>query len=610
MSKPHSPSTAPEFTAQPDDSDILGISTPATKPPAEHSEDPWGIEDTSIELQQRYAPDLDDEDPWASDTPTAPPVILQRQIRPRSTVQPSVATAPAAKKDPPQERDSRPTPTASATAKAKPAATQPEVARQTVDTPTMSARVTAPAPEIDAPAFTGNDLALKYCESGRKALAAKNYAQARVSYKVAIEWNPNLAAAHSGMAQIYLEAKDYEGALAAWGLAIKCDPAQLDFYYQRATISKLFKNYYQVLADCKYILERNPENAPARWLNAIALVKLENYQTALSSLDLHIKNYPQDPNGYCYRGICYERLDRLPQALADLDRAISLQANQPVFHHARGRTRQKMGDLKGALADFNLTISRKPQAPVYDDRAEVHRCLGDREAARKDCDLAIELNPKFINAYFRRGLIFVELGDLELALLDFDLTIDLDYQHTEAYIQRSWIHFRHNDYRRAKQDCQTVKGIEPNNFWANYIAGVVDSLSGLKHSAIKNFTTAIEIAPNYVSARYHRGVVYHDLGDTRKAMTDFEQARSIQDRGLERLVDRDETGFYAEGLALYHIGQSEAARTVLILGALSAKRFNNPSFHQIMQSKIENLGLASGELSETASNSCSLQAKG
>jgi tetratricopeptide (TPR) repeat protein len=612
MSKSHSPSTAPEFTAQPDDSDILGDSAPAAQPlagdpgrSAVDGEDPWGSANTSLQLQQRYAPDLDDEDPWASDTPTTPPVILQRYIRPRSTVQPAVTTAPSAKKDPPQERNSHLVPTATATTAAQPAAAQPAVAA-----PTGSTRVTAPAPDLDAPAITGNDLALKYCESGRKALAAKNYAQARSSYKVAIEWSPNLAAAHSGMAQICLEVKDYEGALVAWDLAIKCDPTQLDFYYQRAAIAKLFKNYYQVLGDCKYILERHPEHAAARWLNAVALVKLENYQIALDSLDLHIKTYPQDPNGYCYRGICYERLERLPQALADLDRAISLQANQPVFHHARGRTRKKMGDLQGALADFDLTIARKPQAPVYDDRAEVHRCLGNREAARKDCDRAIELNPKFINAYFRRGLIFVELGDLELALLDFDLTIDLDYQHTEAYIQRSWVHFRHNDYRRAKQDCQTVKGIDPNSFWANYIAGVVDSLSGLKHSAIKNFTTAIELSPNYVSARYHRGVVYHDLGDTRKAMADFEQARSIQDRGLERLVDRDETGFYAEGLALYHIGQSEAARTVLILGALSAKRFKNPSFHQIMQSQIENLGLASGELAETASNSCSLEPKG
>jgi len=89
-------------------------------------------------------------------------------------------------------------------------------------------------------------------------------------------------------------------------------------------------------------------------------------------------------------------------------------------------------------------------------------------------------------------------------------------------------------------------------------------------------------------------------------MTDFHQARSIQDRGLERLLDRDETGFYAEGLALYHLGQPEAARTALLLGALVAKRFNHPSFHQPIRSEIESLGLASGKLTGTALNYCLL----
>jgi tetratricopeptide (TPR) repeat protein len=371
-------------------------------------------------------------------------------------------------------------------------------------------------------------------------------------------------------------------------------------------VHKVLKNHYQVLADCKRILERDPEHPSARWLNAIALVKTENYQVALVNLDRHIEVYPQDPNGYCYRGICYERLDRLPQALTDLDRAIKLQPNQPVFHQARGRTSKKLGDLKGALADFTIALDRKPQAAVYDDRAEVNRCLGDRAEALHDCDRAIELNPKFIEAYFRRGLTYTELGNLELALANYSTTIDLDPHHINAHIQRSWTYFRQQDYRRAKQDCQTVKTIDRSCFWAYYLLGVVDSFSELKHNAIKNFSTAIEISPNYVSARYHRGIVYHEMGDLRKAMADFEQARSIQDRGLERMVDRDETGFYAEGLALYHVGQPEAARTVLILGALSAKRFNNPSFLQRIHSQIEDLGMASGELSGSASNSCSL----
>jgi len=96
-------------------------------------------------------------------------------------------------------------------------------------------------------------------------------------------------------------------------------------------------------------------------------------------------------------------------------------------------------------------------------------------AALKDCALAITSNPKFIEAYFRRGLTYTELGDLELALSDYNKTIDLDPQHIDAHIQRSWIHFRQHDYRRAQEDCQIVKGLNKSYFWASYMSGVINS---------------------------------------------------------------------------------------------------------------------------------------
>ena len=622
MSKPSSPSTAPELATQHDYSDILGTATPS--PPAAVNsvkpsspahpqaattqsaafKDPWN--DISSELELPIAPSLQiaDEDPWASDIPTTPRRFHPPASKPMAA---KVNSSVSARSQQPIQ-PTQPTQPKQPTKPTKPTRpTQPIPPTQPTQ-PQVESPVRAAAVETDAPSVTAKDLALKYCDRGKKSLAAKDYAQARSAYKVAIEWDSTLAIAHSGAAEVYHEIQDYENALSAWDIAIKCDSTQLDFYYQRALVHKILKNYYQVLADCRYILEREPNRSTARWLNAVALVKIENYQVALASLDRHIQDYPQDPNGYCYRGICYERLEQLPQALADLDKAIAIQSGQPVFHHARGRTRQKLGDFAGALADFDLTIARKPQATVYDDRAETHRCLGDCTAALADDDRAIELNPKFINAYFRRGLIYTELGNLDGALTNYSMAIELDSEHPNALIQRSWIYFRQHEYQRTKRDCQAVKAIDNFCFWANYLIGVVDSLSGLHHSAIKNFSRAIELAPNYVSARYHRGIVYHELGERAKAMSDFEHARSIQDRGLERLVDRDETGFYAEGLALYHLGQSEAARTVLILGALSAKRFNNPSFHQLIQSKIEELGMASGELS-TKSNSCDLHSK-
>ncbi|WP_310418585.1 tetratricopeptide repeat protein [Chamaesiphon sp. OTE_8_metabat_110] len=607
MSKPSSSSTTPEFATQNDYSDILGTAMPsppaavdsaklsapaqpqAAKTRSPLFRDPWS-DSGELEVPQAQPLQIEAEDPWASDTSPTPqrfqaparqPVAAKVNSSVGATQQPKQPTQPTQPTQPKQPIQSKqPTPT--------------------LETPAKAAQI-----DTSAPSVTGKDLALKYCDRAKKALAAKDYAQARSAYKIAIEWDPTLAIAHSGAAEICYEIQDYEGALSAWDLAIKCDPTQLDFYYQRALVHKIFKNYYQVLADCRYVLERDPERSSVRWLNAVALVKIENYQVALASLDRHVKDFPRDPNGYCYRGICYERLDLLPQALVDLDKAIAIQSGQPVFHHARGRTRQKLGDFAGALADFDITIDRKPQATVYDDRAETHRCLGNCTAALADDDRAIELNPKFINAYFRRGLIYTELGNLDDALTNYSMAIDLDSEHTNALIQRSWTYFRKHEYQRTKRDCQSVKAIDKFCFWANYLIGVVDSLSGLHHSAIKNFSRAIELSPNYVSARYHRGIVYHELGERAKAMADFEHARSIQDRGLERLVDRDETGFYAEGLALYQMGQSEAARTVLILGALSAKRFNNPRFHQLLQSKIEELGMASGEMM-SESNSCDL----
>ncbi len=101
-----------------------------------------------------------------------------------------------------------------------------------------------------------------------------------------------------------------------------------------------------------------------------------------------------------------------------------------------------------------------------------------------------------------------------------------------------------------------------------------------------SFTRAIDICPNDISAHYHRGIIHHELGNAIATNADFTEAKSIQDRSLEEVVvgmsstlgNRDETGFYAEALALYYTGQKESATTILNLALLVAKRFNNASF--------------------------------
>jgi tetratricopeptide (TPR) repeat protein len=407
--------------------------------------------------------------------------------------------------------------------------------------------------------------------------------------RVEIECDPNLAIAYNQCAHSSYPLHDYPAALAAIDLAIllqrgkanESNPKQAALYYQRALIAKALNDYPQVLADCQQVLSRDPQHQTVRGLYAIALVRTRDYQAALASFDRHIELYPQDPHGYCYRGICYEQLKEHTRALADFNLALDLKPGAPVFHHARGRTYQQLGNFSAALADYEIVIQTTPLvAKVYDDRAEIHRLQGDYPQAIADCTQSILLNPDRIDAYFRRGIIHAELGDLDLALVDYDRIISLDPAHVRTYIQRSWIYFRQDKYPLAIQDCESIVNSDKFCFWAHYLLGVMNTRSGFKHRAIANFTRAIEISPNYVSARYHRGVIYHELGNTTEAILDFNQARAIQDLSLEKLIDRDETGFYAEGLALYYTGQKESAITMLKLALLVAKRFNNPSFQE------------------------------
>nr|WP_295615559.1 tetratricopeptide repeat protein [Chamaesiphon sp. GL140_3_metabinner_50] len=97
----------------------------------------------------------------------------------------------------------------------------------------------------------------------------------------------------------------------------------------------------------------------------------------------------------------------------------------------------------------------------------------------------------------------------------------------------------------------------------------------------------MELSPNYVSARYHRGIIYYNRGDTSEAIADFDRARTIQDLNLEKLIDRDETGFYAEGLALYYTGRLAAAISMLEIALSIAQHLGNSSFQAHILQRLQ-----------------------
>jgi tetratricopeptide (TPR) repeat protein len=441
-----------------------------------------------------------------------------------------------------------------------------------------------------------------YCARGGSSIELKKYTHAKTDYEQALKLSPVLAIADGGLARAYYGLGDYHAALIGYNRAIQHDSENLDFYYYRALVNKKLADYDRVLLDCKFILERQPSAISVRWLNSRAHFQLGNYQLAIFNFSQYLNLQLDDTYAYYYRGISYERLNDLPHALEDLNRAIALKDDRGIFYRRRGRIAQLLGDFTSAMKDYDRAISLEPHmAQAYVNRADIYLNRGDYSRALIQCNQAIQLDPLLVSAYYQRGAINTEVGNLHAALADYHRLIQLDPQDLTAYLQRGWIYFRHGEYTAVIHDCEQIFSLICGNsplmlgthhlVTANYLMGVVQSLSGFKQEAIISFTKAIDLEPNFICALYHRGLMHYDLKREHKAKIDFALAQEIQNQGLESINERDETGLYAEGLALYYMGQIETSRSIFYQAVLVSQKFKNIVFCQQIMFTIEALGM-------------------
>ncbi len=146
------------------------------------------------------------------------------------------------------------------------------------------------------------------------------------------------------------------------------------------------------------------------------------WQSAESLWSDAIRKAPGKVRPYINRGIAYARQGALDEAREDFERAID---RDPANHRAymnRGLVFQQKGQSMMALADYEKSIALRPDNnPVaYNNKGSVLRDLGLRDKARKDFSKAIAQDSRYAEAYYNRGLLFMDEMRYDEALRDFE----------------------------------------------------------------------------------------------------------------------------------------------------------------------------------------------
>jgi tetratricopeptide (TPR) repeat protein len=143
------------------------------------------------------------------------------------------------------------------------------------------------------------------------------------------------------------------------------------------------------------------------------------------------------------------------------------------------------------------------------------------EDAIRDFDLALRLDPSYVDAWIKKGYAHFHLDEFTTAISCYDKALEIDINNAEAWNLKGLGFYRLKNYEKAIQACENAIDFNPNDGMAWYNLACYLVLSRNVADGLEALKRSIEI----------------DISFARKAVRDrdFEYARA--EEGFRRIVE-------------------------------------------------------------------------
>ncbi len=151
---------------------------------------------------------------------------------------------------------------------------------------------------------------------------------------------------------------------------------------------------------------------------------------------------------------------------------------------------------------------------------------------------AIEISPKYAEAYVKRGLAHYRLGEYRKAIDDYTQTLSLNRYAADAYYSRGDAHRALGDYQYALVDY--TASLEKR--WAGFVTWKRAETyleMGDTQRALADYGAVIKRKPG-AAAYYYRGLAYARMDDYQLALADLDKAIEIEHAFAEAYLRRGE----------------------------------------------------------------------
>lgn len=401
--------------------------------------------------------------------------------------------------------------------------------------------------------------AREYVRGAGKYLENKRYSAARVEYRNAIQKDPLLMEAYTGLAECCLKLGLFGEAKEALGKVLSLDPSSPVAYRRLTELAGKQRDFKQAIVHARKLCDLQPSDKDARLLLSSCYSAVGDATNALSEVSLAMSLAPNDPDPY----VVAARIEALQQHV-DLAETHFLRAIQVCPTNAaariglagiylgRGKTEDAvkslnsvlsdapanvdailslgrlycaMGKPDGAIALYRKKAAMNPQLLVV--RAELAGLLMSTGRISEGYDAAMKLNeadPGNVSSALVLSDMFLNQGILTLAEDYARKALRSNPNIIEGHRLLTRIFMKRGEIDKALNYLRRISPMLPDDFETQLRLAICLEMKGETDKAEQRLKTLTMRAPESPLPHLHLGELYARHKQTDKAIACFRRA--------------------------------------------------------------------------------------
>jgi tetratricopeptide (TPR) repeat protein len=283
--------------------------------------------------------------------------------------------------------------------------------------------------------------------------------------------------------------------------SIALNPNDPKLFYRRGLLFSQDTDFTNAINDFSKAIQLDGHNLKYRFAKIDILIQIARVNEAKNEL-LGITKIDSDNEEALTKLAKLNYYNRnYDEALRETDRLIKINPKNYEPYFIRATIQKISGDTQKAIIDFKQSVLLNPD--LYEGYMQLGLLSGKKNpaAAEQFFNDAIKTDSQNVNPWIAKASLYEQLNENEKAKKVYQSLIARSVFNAVAFIQLGKIYLNEDSAQKAFESFNYAVRVSSSNYHAFYFRGVASEMMGEKKQAADDYAAALNLKPDFDSAK-------------------------------------------------------------------------------------------------------------